>query len=350
MAVIRAREQSWSDIIQSRCELQTPNVCRSIEPGPFVYEFRHGCAIFSFQIGVETLLSPPAQINLGINALAVKNIFADLDFMLGVKKPIEKTAGSPDYQGESSTALTSDWNDFPNDMTVQVGLNYLFHPVYLGAGVSSIQEMYVGYFSTGPKDAAISYYTHGFTIGIETDGIKATVGYAGRWHNNNFDYFLGNSNLPWETFQFGLSSDLSVIRKKNEEGTAHELPKNIIISGGYSYGYSVGIMKSISTEGANISFASNSNWAIESDFYINDNAAILTSFTYSRMKETATINSLPEPSFLSFSLDIPMETTSLESGFRYHPIDIFHPLFVPSISRHHSIEPCLWVHFSEIFL
>ena len=94
------------------------------------------------QIGVETLLSPPAQINLGINALAVKNIFADLDFMLGVKKPIEKTAGSPDYQGESSfTALTSDWNDFPNDMTVQVGLNYLFHPVYLGAGVSFIQEM-----------------------------------------------------------------------------------------------------------------------------------------------------------------------------------------------------------------
>jgi hypothetical protein len=307
-------------------------------PAAFVDRFNLGLSFINFSTPVkypsstpsmQTFSDPsPAQINLGMNAVAVKNTFADVNFLIGVKKPIVKRTGFPDYNGESSfTALTSDWSDFPNDMTVQVGLNYLWHPVYLGAGVSFIQEMYLGYFSTGPKDGTNSFYTHGFTIGIETHGIKATAGYAGRWHNNNFNSY-GDWNLPWETFQFGLSSDFSVIEKKSEEGAPPELPKNIIVSGGYLYGYSVGIMKSVSSDRADLSYASNSNWAIESDFYISDNAAILTSFTYSRMKETVTIQSSPLFDFPSFSQDIPMETMSLESGFRYHPIDAFHPLFV----------------------
>ncbi len=306
-------------------------------PVDFANRFNLGLSFMNFGtpvhysaslVGVETLSSPPAQINLGMDVVAVKNIFADMDIMFGVKKPIEKTTGFPGYQGESSfTALTSDWNDFPNDMTVQVGLNYLWHPVYLGAGVSFIQEMYLGYFSTGPNDGTNSFYTHGFTIGIETHGIKATAGYAGRWHNNNFNSY-GDWNLPWETFQFGVSSDFSVIEKKSGEAAAAELPKNIVVSGGYSYGYSVGIMKSVSSDMADLSYASNSNWAIESDFYIGDNAAILTSFTYSRMKETVMIQSSPLFDLPAFSQDIVMETVSLESGFRYHPIDAFHPLFV----------------------
>jgi len=196
--------------------------------------------------------------------------------------------------------------------------------------VSFIQEMYLGYFSTGPKDGTNSFYTHGFTIGIETHGIKATAGYAGRWHNNNFNGY-GAWNLPWETFQFGLSSDFSVIEKKNQEITAHELPKNIIVSGGYSRGYSVGIMKSLTTSLENFSYTSNSNWAIESDFYINDNSAIVSSFTYSRMTEaiTETYISGPVGGFpLAYRMDFGLETISLESGFRYHPIDAFHPLFV----------------------
>ena len=100
---------------------------------------------------------------------------------------------------------------------------------------------------------------------------------------------------------------------------------NIIVSGGYSYGYSVGQMKSISIEGNNLSFTSNSNWTIESDFYINENGAILSSFTYSRM--TANLSAGP-PYFPFFILPFVMETMSLESGFRYHPICDFHPLFI----------------------
>ena len=311
-------------------------------PTAFVDRLNMGLSFMNFGTSVKYPASspgmqtfsdpPPAQINLGMNAAAIKNIFADVDFMLGVKKPIVKTTGFPDNQGESSfTALTSDWSDFPNDMTVQVGLNYLWHPIYLGAGVSFIQEMYLGYFSTGPKDGTNSFYTHGFTIGIETHGIKATAGYAGRWHNNNFNYFLGNSNLPWETFQFGLSSDFNVFEKKDEPGTAPELPKNIVVSGGYSYGYSLGMMKSISSGVTNLSFASNSNWAVESDIYINADAAIMSSFAYSRMKETMTetYTSGPAVDFpWIYKMDFKLETMSLESGFRYHPIDAFHPLFV----------------------
>ena len=269
--------------------------------------------------------TPPAQINFGMNAVAIKNIFADLDLMAGVKKPLQKQDGSLNDNGESSfAALTSDWNDFPNDMTVQVGLNYSWHPIYLGAGISYFQEMYVGYFSTGPDDGTNSFYTHGCTIGVESYGVKATVGYAGRWHNNNASSYV-NWDLPWETFQFGLSTDFSAFEKRSDEATVHESPKNIIVSGGYSYGYSVGQMKSISIEGNNLSFTSNSNWTIESDFYINENGAILSSFTYSRM--TANLSAGP-PYFPFFILPFVMETMSLESGFRYHPICDFHPLFI----------------------
>jgi len=272
---------------------------------------------------------PPAQINFGMNAVAITNTFADVDVMLGVKKPLQKRGDPPDDNGESSfTALTSDWNDFPNDMTVQVGLNYSWHPIYLGAGISFIQEMYVGYFSTGPKDGTTSFYTHGCTIGIETHGIKATAGYAGRWHNNNFDSYV-YWQLPWETFQFGLSTDFSTLGKKSDEASLQELLKSMILSGGYSYGYSVGQMKKLSIEGVDLSYPSNSSWSLESDFYLNENAAILSSFAYSRMTEKLSAASLPPPFFpSSFGLDLGLETMSLESGFRYHPIDAIHPLFV----------------------
>jgi len=315
-------------------------------PAPFFNRFNLGLSFMNFGTPVEykgaivngggesTMFlssgTPPAQINFGMNAVAIKNIFADLDLMVGVKKPLQKQDASLYYNGESSfTALTSDWNDFPNDMTVQVGLNYSWHPIYLGAGISYFQEMYVGYFSTGPDDGANSFYTHGCTIGIETEGIKATAGYAGRWHNNNSNSFV-NWYLPWETFQFGLSTDFSAFEKRSDEATAHESLKNIILTGGYSYSYSIGQMNKLAFDGVDLSYASNSSWTIESDIYINDNAAILSSLAYARMTETVNAELFPI-GIIPLSLQVQnfgIETMSLESGFRYHPIDLFHPLFV----------------------
>jgi hypothetical protein len=45
------------------------------------------------------------------------------------------------------------------------------------------------------------------------------------------------------------------------------------------------------------------------------------------MTESLSILSSASP-FSPFGLDMGIETFSLESGFRYHPIDLFHPLFV----------------------
>ena len=99
---------------------------------PIVYK---GNSLISDGLTVEVSSSdpPPAQINFGMTAVAITNTFADVDLMLGVKKPIQKTDGSPEYNAESSFhALTSDWQDFPNDMTVQVGLDYAWHPIDVG--------------------------------------------------------------------------------------------------------------------------------------------------------------------------------------------------------------------------
>jgi hypothetical protein len=275
-------------------------------------------------------IAPPAQINLGINGQAVTNKFFDLSLSVGVTKPIIRYDDPPDNQAQSSfNALFTDWNDCPNDMTVQIGLNYAFHPIYIGAGISFFQEMYLGYYSTGPKNIYQSFYTHGFDIGLTGRGFKAAIGYAGRWHNNNIENYLIWS-FPWETFQFTLSTDMEAFGKGNF--VPNNLLKGIILSGGYSFGGVIGRMNKTSYGGVDISFASNSNWSLESDFYINDNSAIISALSYSRMTETFSMPNLPYFPVLgfqrSFIFDTGIETVSLESGYRYHPIDNFHPLFL----------------------
>jgi hypothetical protein len=196
----------------------------------------------------------PSQINIGLEGLAVANKFFDVSVALGVTKPLDKRGGPPDYAAQSSfKSLFNDWTDFPRDATAQVGLGYLWHPIYLGGGVSFCQDMYVGYFSVGPKDIYNSFYTHGFKVSVEAYGVSANVGYAGRWHNNNAGSYLP-WEFPWESFQFGLSTDISVFGKRTEGSTLETRPHETILSAGYSYGLVVGKMKESKIGGAKLSF------------------------------------------------------------------------------------------------
>ena len=274
---------------------------------------------------------PPSQINLGVEAAAVTNDFFDLKLSLGAMKPIVKRDGGPGYGAENSlSALFDDWSDFPNDATAEAGLGFLWHPINLGAGVSLLQEMYLGYFTTGPANFQNSFATHGVSIGLEVHGIRATAGYAGRWHNyRNDDYETWT--FPWETFQFCLGGDLNSLLKNNEQETQPNLLRSMILSGGFTYGDPVGIFNQQRMEGYLFSWAVKGNWSVESDFYYSDNSALHTAFRYSRLIESARedpsqTSRLPYP--ILFQLDIPTETVSLESGYRYHPIEEFHPLFV----------------------
>ena len=270
--------------------------------------------------------SPPAQIQLGVDGLVIANTSFDISINLGVTKPIDKRDF---YAAQSSfTSLFNDWNDFPRDATFHLGLGYLWHPVRLGGGISFLQEMYVGYFSTGPKAGLIYFYTHGLKVGVQAFGVTATAGYAGRWHNNHTSSYL-RWEFPWETVQFELSSDLSVFGVKGDEGVEGDPLHRIILTAGYSRGLVVGKMKGVEADGVKASISNDNVWSAEADFYLSESSAILSAIHYSRMTQAFGIvfPTLP-PSPSTITIDIPMETFSLESGFRYHPVGSFHPLFV----------------------
>ncbi|MFA6597625.1 MAG: PorV/PorQ family protein [Ignavibacteriaceae bacterium] len=269
---------------------------------------------------------PPAQLNIGINALAVTNPFFDVNFLVGAKKPFAKASTPPDYESQSSfTSLFNDWKDFPRDVTGQIGVSYLWHPLDLGSGISFFQEMYLGYFSVGPKDGTNSFFTHGFDIGLKGKGVKASLGYAGRWHNNRANSYM-NWNFPWETFQFSFSSDVSLFYKENEEIRLEAKPKSILLSAGYAFGSAFGKMKEQNYGAeAKIGYSMKNIWSVEADFYIDDNSAILSAFKYSRMQ--LIIEESPYYYYPN-KFDLGLETFSLESGYRYHPIEQFHPFFV----------------------
>lgn len=267
---------------------------------------------------------PPAHLNIGLSGIAVESEFHQINLSLGVKKPFDKTSGHLNYSAQSSfKSLFNDWDDFPNDMTIQTGVGFIWKPIYLGAGISFMQEMYVGYFSTGPKDAYgthASFYTHGLKAGLSASGVQATIGYAGRWHNNNANNYI-QWKFPWETFQFELNTNVHFMdSKKDDIVSSSRTPKNIILSGGYLYPKLIGKMKEIKMVGAKMYSSSTPIWLIEADFYIDDNSAIFTLFDYSRLTYKLTIS--------SYEIKIGIETFSLESGFRYHPIEIFSPLFI----------------------
>jgi hypothetical protein len=267
---------------------------------------------------------PPAQINLGIEGLPVHNDFCDLSLALSAVKPISKWNSAPEYWAQSSfKSLFDDWSNFPADVTVKAGLGFTWHPIYLGAGISFFQEIYLGYFSTGAKDNYNSFYTHGVKIGLDVCGVRAAAGYAGRWHNNNAGEYL-TYVFPWESFQLDISTDISMFGEGREYSQSETSPKKIILAAGYNYGLAVGRMKettinNIVTE----SLSMKHGWSAEGDFYISDNSAIISSLHYSRMTGKIIIYLITP-----WEHTVGIETASFESGFRYHPINAFKEFFV----------------------
>ncbi len=274
---------------------------------------------------------PPSQMNVGINAVAVTNHYFDINFLLGFKKPFDKLKDPSTYEAQSSFAsLLNDWKDFPRDVTGQIGLSYLWHPLDIGPGLSFFQEMYLGYFSTGPKDGSQSFFTHGCNIGIKGKDMKASLGYAGRWHNYRADSYL-KWEFPWETFQFSISSDMNLFSSTEHAVELDAKPKSIILSNGFARGASLGRMKEQNfhegQDNAKISYEMKNIWAVEADFYIDDNSAILTAIKYSRMQLKMDLNTFSSFSW-HFNFDLGIESFSFESGYRYHPLEQFHPFFV----------------------
>lgn len=271
----------------------------------------------------------PSHINLGINSELVTNDYYDLDLSLGITKPL--IYGGKPTEGETKTsfsALFSDWDDFPNDLTGQIGIGYKWKPVNLGKGFSYIQEMYAGYVTAGKKYGNYSFFTHGFNVGLQYSGIEATIGYAGQFHNNDYNYYpFGNLKYPSETFQFTVSTDWNILGNKTENNRNENPLEGIIISAGYSHGVSVGRMNKEVVNVIDISNSMKSNWSINADFYTSKDFAILSGFEYSKMVKEYR-SELLQFFYGTDKLKIESETVSLSSGLRYHPVENFHPFFV----------------------
>lgn len=82
-------------------------------------------------------------------------------------------------------------------------------PLPLGAGVSFFQEMYLGYFTRGTSANYSSIFTNGVCAGFEAYGVKASAGYAGKWHDYHANPYFKDLSLS-ESFQFMISTDGAV--------------------------------------------------------------------------------------------------------------------------------------------
>lgn len=270
----------------------------------------------------STRYSLPSIMNLGVSSYIVKNNFYKLNLSLGVTKPLVK---HDDYNGEAKSsfnALFTDWKDFPRDVTGQIGFGYEWEPLNLGNGFSYIQNMYLGYFSTGPAEYLSSFFTHGFNVGVKYSGIQATVGYTGEWHNIFNDRYI-TFNFPRESFQFTVSSDCNFFSSTSKETVLQNNLKGIILSAGYNHGFAVGRMKNESYYDTKISTSLNSVFSLGADFYINESMAIISQFNYGRAKIKY------ESSYWYITPDyIEEEMFSLSSGIRYHLLESYHPFFI----------------------
>jgi len=266
----------------------------------------------------------PASLNLGVNAIPVTNKFYNLDFELSVSKPLIKVDGEGENSAQSSLkSLFNDWDDVLHDLKTSAGLAYLFHPISLGKNTSFIQEMYLGFIGDGSNWKNEGAFTHGLKIGLEMNGILATAGYSGLWYKKN-----GADILPWENFEFSLSSNLDILNKQ-QATYEYNVPKKIIIYAGYSLGLVFGRMKEEQLYIGNMKFYNNANWLLGADFYLDENSAVVSSIGYNKLEQRTEWKMLHrDRQQILLGFDFYNEAFSLESGYKYHPLKNFHPLFV----------------------
>jgi hypothetical protein len=270
----------------------------------------------------------PAQINLAADYAVVRERLFNMSLALGFTKPVDFRDEDRPYAAQSSfKSLFTGWKNFPQDVTTHIGFGYVWKPLPLGKRISFLQEMYVGYYSVGPSSGYTSFYTHGVRAGIETHGVKATAGYAGLWHNNYIETYMP-WRMPWETFQFTLSTDWGPAGVRENRTEVSDPLSRIILSGGYSYCTQVGRMAGEETYGGHRAYAQTSLWSAEADFYVNDYSAVIASLGYAHMTrkfdQDPTLHYFPTP----WPRESGIETLALESGFRYHPAEKLHPFFI----------------------
>ena len=264
-------------------------------------------------------VSPPTQLNLGMNFIAIDNNYFTLPLNLGISKPFDKT--DDNGEGESSfKTLFSDWSDFPNDATLHTGISFIWKSLNLGENFSFFQEFYFGNYSQGIKTNLSDYYTHGVTIGIEFYEYKIGIGYSGISHNVHYPNYL-TWNFPYETFQFTLEVNDNLLFKRNTVVEKKPALDGIILSFGSGETVRTGIWKSFTTGIWEHTTKNSLSYLIEAAFYFNGNNALISSLYFNSIPFKITSGAYT-------AVNSTYENFTFFTSYRYHPLQSFHYLFV----------------------
>lgn len=289
--------------------------------------------------------APSSYIRLGFEYDFAKNDFFSTTIHSQVSKEVVKFNNS---DGQSSfQSLFNDWNDSPKDMTIHSGISFIFNPIHLGKNFTFIQEIYAGHLNDGPKAGSRTMFYNGFNFGFGVNGLEFIAGYAGLWHIVNNDvYSLFRNELPWETFQFTIRNSLWNATPETEDYFNHSLTK-IVLSSGVGYTKRIGRFAEQTINGPypeyyKIEYSDASSYTIETAFYFSEQSALVTNFRYGRLPvEYKLFVSFFGSSPSSLNINLRIETLTLTSAYRYHPIEMFDPLFFEvgfGVQRQNPIE------------
>jgi hypothetical protein len=268
---------------------------------------------------------PPTRLNLGVNFTAVENNYFTLPLSLGIWKPFDER--NDDGEGQSSfKTIFSDWSDFPNDVSLQTGLSFIWKPLYFSDDFAFFQEFYTGNISTGIKTHLQNFYTHGTNIGLEIHDFKFSAGYAGVAHNVHYPNFL-QWTFPYETFQLTFELNDNLLFGKDMPAKYNPKLHGFIISLGLSESVRLNDLQPGNPPFIEYSTKNSLNYSAEVSFYFNEKNALISSFAYSSIPNEIkyTILLLEDMEFTEKSK---VESFFFFTSYRYHPIDEFNSFFI----------------------
>lgn len=272
---------------------------------------------------------PPSKLNLGIGFFPIENEFFSLETQLAISKVFDREPSKNGVIPKSESSfktLFTDWDQFPNDATLHTGIAFNWKPLDLGNGFAFFQEFYLGNYSVGVNAGLNNFYTHGGKIGIEFSGIQFSAGYAGRWHNVHYQKYPP-WKFPYETVQFTLGMNEDLLLGKEGQKVDYAKPKNIILSFGFGRSFRTGKFKNGLVPEYTLSapfdegFNDSNILFVECAFYINEQNAVVSNLFYN---PTDYVWRYAGREISKNKVEI----FSISSSYRYHPLEIFLPLFI----------------------
>ncbi|MGE5363710.1 MAG: PorV/PorQ family protein [Bacteroidota bacterium] len=271
-------------------------------------------------------MSSPSQILAGVNFSPLLNEYYSLSLQCEFSKLLEYR--DSENTTSSFKALFTDWDDFPRDADVHLGLEWAWQPLELGNGFAYFQEFNIGNISQGilSNNILLNGFSHSLTAGIKKDRITISAGVSSLWHIGSMpDWELGYFGER-DAFQFSVSVDPDIFTGRDNASQSHVSPLfKGILSAGTGYNMNIGkYHEQTLAQGFTQKSGNSINLQLESAFYMNPSNALIASVQYSLTpyKNLFTLYGFPGKT------EVDISTVQVFSGYRYHPLKSWTPLYL----------------------